>query len=503
MDGQLKDQPKREVRILHLEDSKDDCFFIARALEGGGLACEFVQASSRSEFEAALGHSHFDLILSDFTIPGYSGMEALIAAQKYHPQTPFIFLSGTIGEDAAVESLQHGAVDYLLKNNLSRLVPAVKRALEEAVKHAESLHQQQRLWEQAALLDLARDSIIVTEMGGNVRYWNRGAERLHGWTRDEVLGRSTKDFLYPDLSWFKEAVKVLHAQGEWSGDVNKRTKSGAELLMRTHWTLVHDSSGLPESVLSISTDITAQKELEEQFLRAQRMESIGTLAGGIAHDLNNIFSPILMAAEMLKADLSGPDRKTALNILTSSARRGADMVARILAFARGTGGLKTPLKVDAIFDEMVPLLKSVLPRGIQLQLSIEDGMPLVLGNATQLHQVLMNLCVNARDAMPGGGKLLITAQATHLENYSSRWEPQAMSGHFIAISVSDTGHGILPEILDKIFEPFFSTKSAEKGTGLGLATVRGIVRNHGGFLDLLTTPGEGTTFRVYLPVVKS
>jgi len=499
----MKSEVNQPLRILNLEDNPADSFFVARTLSGEGLVCEFIQARSRSEFEAALEQPHYDLILSDYTLPGYGGMAALVAAREKHPQTPFIFLSGTIGEEAAVESLKRGAVDYVLKDKAGRLVPAVQRALREAAEQTERHRQEQQLREQAVLLDLAQDAIIVTEMGGIVRYWSRGAERLHGWNQTEVLGRSTKEFLYPDLSWFTEAVKVLHQQGEWSGDVKKRTKAGGELLMHTHWTLMRDSSGERESVLSISTDITAQKELENQFLRAQRLESIGALAGGIAHDLNNIFSPILMTAQMLTEKLSDEEREKTLAVLTGCAQRGSEMVSRILAFARGTGGLKQRLQMDAVLAEVTRLLQSILPRPVRLKIKIEPGLPAILGNSTQIHQILMNLCVNARDAMPGGGDLLVSAQSANLENYTTHWELQPISGKFAAISVSDTGHGMAPEVLEKIFEPFFTTKGPERGTGLGLATVRGIVRNHGGFLDVVTKPGHGTTFNVYLPAART
>jgi len=495
-------QSKRTLRILHLEDNPQDSFLVARALAAEGLVCEFVHARSRSEFEAALQQSPYDLILSDYTVPGYGGMAALTAAQEKFPQTPFIFLSGTIGEESAVESLKRGAVDYVLKNKPARLVSAVQRALHEATEASERRRQEQQLREQASLLDLAHDAIVVTEMGGIVRYWNRGAERLHGWTRAEVIGHTTKEFLYQDLSWFGDAVKILHQQGEWTGDVNKRTKAGGELLMHTHWTLVRDSSGKPESVLSIGTDITAQKKLENQFLRAQRMESIGALSGGIAHDLNNIFSPILMAAQMLAEQPPEEDRKKMLTILISCAQRGVEMVGRILAFARGTGGVKQRLQIDSLISEVARLLQSALPRSIRLEIKIAPGLPPILANSTQIHQIVMNLCVNARDAMPSGGDLLLSAQQINLENYTSRWEPQPISGQFVTISISDTGHGMPPEILDKIFEPFFTTKPPEKGTGLGLATTRGIVRNHGGFLEVFTEPGRGATFHVNLPATK-
>jgi len=492
-------QAKRPLRVLLLEDNPMDSLLTQRTLLTGGLVCEFVVARSHAEFEAALQQPPFDLILSDFTLPGYGGMYALNAAREKHPETPFIFLSGTIGEEAAVESLQHGAVDYVLKDKTGRLVSAVQRALQAAAEKSQRLREQRQLQEQAALLDLARDAIIVTDMRGTVRYWNRGAERLHGWTRDEVLGRSTQEFLYPELSWFAEAVKVLYERGEWSGDIHKRTKSGGELLMHTHWSLVRDASGKPESVLSISTDITAQKQLEQQLLRAQRVESIGALAGGIAHDLNNIFSPILMASQMLGHQRSEEDRKRMLAMLSGCAQRGSEMVGRILAFARGTGGQKQPLQLDATLSEVARLLGPILPRSIHLDTKIEPDLPRVLGNSTQLHQVLMNLCINARDAMPGGGQLVLGAQRTTFENYASPWEPQPVSGSFVTMSVTDTGQGMSPQVLEKLFQPFFSTKSPDKGTGLGLATVRGIVQNHGGFLEVLTELGHGTTFRVHLP----
>jgi PAS domain S-box-containing protein len=492
-------QTKPPIRILHLEDNPSDILLIKRTLAAEGLVCDVVSARSRSEFEIALEQPQYDLILSDYTIPGYGGMAALSAARQKHPEAPFIFLSGTIGEEAAIESLKRGAVDYVLKDKPARLVAAVKRALQDAIEQSRRNQQDQQLREQAALLDLACDAIIVTGMGGFVRYWNKGAERLHGWKMTEVVGRSTKEFLYLDLSWYAEAVRILHERGDWSGDVAKSTKAGTELLMHTHWTLVRDSAGKPESVLSISTDITERKKLEEQFLRAQRLESIGALAGGIAHDLNNIFSPILMSCQVLEEQVSLEERNLLLANITASAQRGSEMVGRILTFARGTGGIKQHLLIDAVVSEVFRLLQSVLPRTVKPELKLEPNLPPVLGNSTQLHQILMNLCINARDAMPGGGKLIISTQLTRLEKYVTRWELQAISGSFVTIQVTDTGQGIPPEILDRLFEPFFSTKSPGKGTGLGLATVRGIVRNHGGFLEVSSQPGSGSTFQVHLP----
>jgi PAS domain S-box-containing protein len=496
----MKSKTTGQLRILHLEDNPTDSLMTERSVRREGLAGEFIRAGSRAEYETALRESVFDLILSDFTIPGYGGIAALRAAQEKHPQTPFIFLSGTIGEETAVEALKSGAVDYVLKDDSRRLVPSILRALRQAEEMKEIELQQQQLREQAALLDLAENAIIVTEMGGIVRYWSKGAERLHGWTQAEVMGKSTKDFLYENLSWFENAVKILHQRGDWTGDVPKQTKSKGKLLMHTHWTLVRDPDGKPKSVLSISTDITAQRQLEEQFLRVQRMQSIGALAGGIAHDLNNIFSPIMVATEVLAEDLSPEERKKMLNTLAGCAQRGSEMVNRILSFARGTGGAKQSLQPEAIISEVRRLLQMTLPRSIRLKVTIQPQLPPILGNPTQLHQILMNLCVNGRDAMPKGGELHLTAELTSVRSYVTRWELQPISGEFVTLAVKDTGCGMEPAVLEKVFEPFFTTKGPGKGTGLGLATARGIVHNHGGFVEIFTEPGQGTIFKVQLPV---
>jgi len=413
-----------------------------------------------------------------------------------------MFFSGTIGEEAAIESLKRGAVDYVLKDKPARLVSAIRRALQDAAEQSDRRRQEQQLKHQAALLDLAQDAIIVTEIEGAVTYWNRAAERLHGWRSDEALGRCTKEFLYSDLSWFADAAKILRERGEWIGDVNKRTKSGGELLMHTHWTLVRDAVGKPELVLSISTDITEKRKLEEQLLRAQRVECIGALAGGIAHDLNNIFSPILVAGQMLGQNLREEDRKKAAEMITGCAKRGAEMVAHILAFARGTGGLKQRLHIEASIFEIGKLLQNILPSSIHLNIKVVPALQPVLGNPTQLHQVLMNLCINARDAMPRGGDLILSAQSSTFASYRTSWELEPISGPFVSISVSDSGHGMPQELLGKVFEPFFTTKGPERGTGLGLATVRGIVRNHGGFVEVFSEVGRGTTFHVHLPVLR-
>ena len=246
-------------------------------------------------------------------------------------------------------------------------------------------------------------------------------------------------------------------------------------------------------------DITEQKQLEANFLRAQRMEGIGALAGGIAHDLNNILQPILMSARLLREETTDPESREMLETVASSAQRGADIIKQLLTFARGTPGTRVPLPVRHLLHELEKIIRETFPRNIQLGMDAAQDLWLVMGDATQIHQALMNLCVNARDAMPDGGRLTLAAANVILDVAAAATTPDAKPGRHVCVSVTDTGTGIPPEVLDRIFDPFFTTKELGKGTGLGLATVLGILRGHGGFVRVKSQPGQGSSFELYFP----
>ena len=356
-----------------------------------------------------------------------------------------------------------------------------------------------RTREQAALLDKAQDAILVRTLDHHLTYWNKSAERIYGWTAAEALGRSGRELLYADPAPFDQATAKMLAAGEWIGELVHKRKDGASITVESRWTLLRDDEGRPKSVLSINTDITERKKIEQQFLRAQRMESIGTLAGGIAHDLNNLLAPITMGADLLLMFDPNPRSLPVIENMKRSARRGSDLVKQVLSFARGIEGTRVALPALHIIREVEAIAVNTFPKNIAITAEAAPDLWLTLADPTQLNQVLLNLCVNARDAMPDGGRLELQARNVEIDAQYAAMNQGAAPGHYIVIQVTDNGTGMPQAIIDRIFEPFFTTKELGKGSGLGLATVLGIVRSHGGFLNVYSEPGKGTTFKVYLP----
>ncbi len=369
----------KPIQILQLEDNRADAELLKETLRAE-FPCEVICVQTRADFQAALQGKQFDLIISDHTLPAFDGLSALTLAKAQAPDTPFIFVSGTIQEEAAIESLKRGATDYVLKDRPGRLVSAVRRAVEKAREQLE------------------------------------------------------------------------------------------------------------------------RKKLQDQLYRAQRMEGLGALAAGIAHDLNNLLVPIRIASELLAEETDEQQRRQIVATLKSSAQRASEMVGRILQFARGTVSQWQAIDIKELFAEIVRLTQGAFSSKVKINTSVEPDLRRVIGNTTQLHQVLMNLCLNARDAMPNGGTLTLSAAAVTLKKHLAKGEFTAVSGDYVVITVADTGSGMPPEILDHIFEPFFTTKGEGKGTGLGLATALGITQNHGGFLEVASTPSRGSAFKVYLPL---
>ena len=287
------------------------------------------------------------------------------------------------------------------------------------------------------------------------------------------------------------------------GGASSKKRDGAVIISDCRWTLVRNPNGEPAGILQVCTDVTERKRLEARFLRAQRVESIGIFASGIAHDLNNALAPVLVGVEVLKRKLLDQQSRRLLNAIESSAKHGSEMVYQVLSFVKGVGGTHVKLNPWKIVKDITSLLGHIVPRNVSIRTRMADKISPVMGDATQLHQVLINLCANARDAMPQGGELTFSAENVWVTKEMAEEHPDAAEGAYVMFSISDTGVGISPEQVHKIFEPFYTTKEVGKGTGLGLSICLGIIKGHKGFMTVESVEGKGSTFKIFLPVLSA
>ena len=670
----MPDTHRRPLRILFAEDSDDDAELVLHELRRHEFEVAHTRVDNAAEFTGALHDGDWDVILCDYSMPGFDALEALAILRASGSDIPLIIVSGTIGEEVAVDALKHGAHDYILKDRLARLIPAIAGEL----RAAEARRRQKRIEafanSQSAVLemilagnplaeilaDIARRLEALSEHGGqcmvmvttsdsrrlvsaaapslpetfvralspleikgnesscaravesganvvvsdienetlsaeirsNAREYGirscwsvpirssentilgtvvvyqrsphrpteeevrfseaaarlaslaiervRGSEQLRrsearvsaifaaapsgiGMTTTEgrfllvnpalctMLGYSEPELLGLDLlsvTHEEDRVDIRRVQRALTGakasrqllEVRGLRADGADVWLRMALAYVGgtdvDTAG---SFIVLLDDVTERRSLEQQFLRAQRMESIGTLAGGMAHDLNNILSPISMSVDLLRHQSQDVDGITLLDRIAASVKRASEVVSLVLSFARGVEGRRVNTQIRHVIDDVLRIARETFPRNIGIRESLAPHLRIVLGDPTQLHQVLLNLFVNARDAMPGGGTLQVSARNAAISEAEAAMNLEAEPGDYVLIEVEDSGHGIPDRILDKIFDPFFTTKEQGKGTGLGLSTSLAIVKSHGGFIQAHSDPGKGTFFKVHIP----
>jgi two-component system cell cycle sensor histidine kinase/response regulator CckA len=502
--------PKKPLRILHLEDDLRDHELVRNVFEHGGVGVHLVHAASRAEFEAALDGEKFDLILADFNLPDLAGADALALARKKCPDAPYLIVSGTIGEEHAVESFKNGATDYILKNRLERLLPAVQRAVhnatERARRRADELalrESEERFREMAGIIE---DVYWISGAGATgLHYVSPAYERIWGRSVAALYARPAEwtDAIVPDDRPKVQAAREHLAQGgEHRVEYRIQRPDGTVRWIDDRSYAVPQAGGGIKRTVGVAMDITRRKELETELLHAQKMDAIGRLAGGMAHDFNNVLTVVTGYARLLLD--SGTMPLSAVEPLTqiyTAGGRAANLVRQLLVFSRKQVVERRAVDLNEVIGEISRMLGRLIGEHIRLRLALAPADATVEADPGMLEQVLMNLAVNARDAMGEGGELTIRSELVTITPDRAQRHPGARPGEFVCLSVSDTGCGIPPETLQRIFEPFFTTKEAGRGTGLGLAMVFGIVQQHQGWIEVESAVGVGTTFRVLLPIV--
>jgi len=491
------------MHILLLEDNLCDRQLLEKTLMNEGLVCQITHAKSKEEFQAALEQAKYDLIISDFTLPAYSGIAALTASRELQPDTPFIFVSETIGEEQAVESLKSGAADYVLKERLNGLGQAVRRALREAKERKERHRAAEQVRVQSSALEAVANGIILTDPAGKILFANKAFCAMTGYALEEILGK-TPGFLNSgkhDADFFRALWNTILTGRVWQGELINQRKDGTFYNEEMTITPIQGTNGGISHFIAVKQDITKRKQFKEQLHQARKMEAIGQLAGGIAHDFNNLLTVIHGNVQLVLMDESQlkEENRQCLKQVIDATERAGNLTRQLLAFGRKQVIQFQPLNLNDVIGNFTKMLKRVIGEHVVLQCCYAEDLPSVDADIGMIEQILINLIVNARDAMPQGGSIVITTEAISIDVSRVDSHPEAQPGEFVCITVADTGMGIYPEYLPRIFEPFFTTKEAGKGTGLGLATVYGIVKQHQGWIEVSSQLGSGTTFKIFLP----
>jgi signal transduction histidine kinase len=520
------------LRVLFVEDSEDDMRLLVRQLRQGGYSPSVERVETADGLRSALHRGGWDVIISDYSMPRFSGLEALAVTLQLASDVPFLMMSGTVGEEVAVESIQSGAADYLMKQNLIRFVPAVARAVRDAAERRAMLRAEAVLREQRSLLgmiyDNTSDAVILFTWEPHEAAWilrsiNRATLHLtHALGieagEDALLGKPLEQVVRNVLTTpADEGESVI--DDFYRAAESGRPRTRETRLVSTQSALLIDLTLIPffgpdgstRHVLTVARDITARKraedarrEFEARLAQSRKMEALGQLAGGVAHDFNNILAGILGFADVIRRGATDDATATFSAEIIQAATRARDLIRQILMFSRRQPAERKPVRLAPIAREAVQLIQQAAPPGVQVVSRLAVDSPYIMGDATQLHQVVMNLGTNAVQAMgDAGGRLEIVVESVEVSSDFALRHAPLRAGASVRLAISDSGPGMPQAVLDRLFEPFFTTKAPGVGTGLGLSVVHGVVQNHEGAIVVESRPGNGTTFEVFLPAVKS
>ena len=541
------------TRVLIVDDKDENVYYLEALLAGHGYSVEGARHGAEALIRAR--RSPPDAVVSDLLMPVMDGYTLLRhwKSDVRLKRIPFIVYTATYTESQDEKlALSLGADEFILKptepdafvvrlrevlgrangpaapptrhqtgdeKELLRIYSEAlirkleektlqleesNRALQQDIEHRQAMEESLRESEERfrATFEQAAVGIAHVDADGRFLRVNDKLCEITGFARDELLKRTYIDLTAPVDRAEGDYVRREMLAGSrkfYSAEKRYVRKAGDLFWVRVVTTLLRGSTGEPKYFITVIDDITEQKALEEKFLRAQRLESLGTLAGGIAHDLNNILAPIMMGVSLLEHDVPDGASRKVVDTIALSAKRGTELVRQVLSFARGVEGARVVVHLGHVVKEIEALIQNTFPKGIVLRSRVPKNLWLVTGDPTQLNQALLNLCVNARDAMTSSGTLTLTAQNLELTEPRDILFRKMPAGRYVQMDVQDTGSGIAPDVMNRIFEPFFTTKEIGKGTGLGLSTALGIVRNHGGHLDVQSRVGAGTTFSLFLP----
>ena len=492
-----------QVRVLMVEDNDNDAVLINRELARLTPPPAVQHVRTKPAFATALEGFAPHAILSDHNIPGFGGWEALEIAQRARPDVPFILVTGSLDEETAVRYLKGGAADYILKDRLVRLGPALLEALERA-RQREALREQERLLRQ--IIDANPSLIFVKDWNGRFVLVNQATAHVYGTTVDALVGKTDGDFNRntEEVAHFLRDDRDVMSSGQPKiiAEEPVTNPAGETRWFQTIKVPLRSPAEGTATLLGVATEITERKRLEEQLLQSQKMEAVGQLAGGVAHDFNNILTAIVGYTDLLAAELGSNVRQLEdLEEIRKAARRAAALTRQLLAFSRKQVLEPRIIDVNAVVLNLDKMLRSLISENIELKTDLADNLGAARADPNQIEQVIMNLAINARDAMPDGGTVTIETGNVPLDDAYAGQHVSVIPGEYVMLAVSDTGCGMDAKTQSRIFEPFFTTKPAGRGTGLGLSTVYGIVKQTGGNIWLYSEPGKGTTFKVYLPAI--